>query len=282
MQQAGGQGSHQRAEQALGTTRVAARRAGHAESARANRAWWNADAEDYHAEHGAFLGALDPRRPDFVWCPEGLREGDLGLLGTIAGTSILELGCGSAPCARWLATQGAHPVGLDIAEGMLAFARATDERLPLVQATADALPFGTGVFDHACSAFGAIPFVASLDTVFTEVARVLRDGGMFVFAVSHPMRWAFPDLGGPEGLTVTQSYFDRTPYVETDEDDTATYVEHHRTVGDYVAAIHEAGLVLRRLLEPEWPQHLTRQWGQWSPLRGALFPGTAIFCTYKP
>ena len=23
-------------------------------------------------------------------------------------------------------------------------------------------------------------------------------------------------------------------------------------------------------------------WGQWSPLRGALFPGTAIFCCRRP
>jgi len=23
-------------------------------------------------------------------------------------------------------------------------------------------------------------------------------------------------------------------------------------------------------------------WGQWSPLRGALFPGTAIFVTHRP
>jgi hypothetical protein len=23
-------------------------------------------------------------------------------------------------------------------------------------------------------------------------------------------------------------------------------------------------------------------WGQWSPLRGSLFPGTAIFVTHRP
>ena len=38
--------------------------------------WWDADADDYHAEHGEFLG--DDR---FVWCPEGLDEADAGLLG---------------------------------------------------------------------------------------------------------------------------------------------------------------------------------------------------------
>jgi hypothetical protein len=43
-----------------------------------------------------------------------------------------------------------------------------------------------------------------------------------------------------------------------------------------------AGLVLDDLIEPEWPSDLTQTWGQWSPLRGALFPGTAIFCAHLP
>ena len=38
-------------------------------------------------------------------------------------------------------------------------------------------------------------------------------------------RWAFPDDPGPRGLTVQQSYFDRTPYVEVDDNGTTTYVD---------------------------------------------------------
>jgi hypothetical protein len=79
-------------------------------------------------------------------------------------------------------------------------------------------------------------------------------------------------------LTVAQSYFDRTPYVEVDGLRHPTYVEHHRTLGDRVREIVAAGLVLEDVIEPEWPPDLRREWGQWSPLRGALFPGTAIFC----
>ncbi|HOF64699.1 MAG TPA: SAM-dependent methyltransferase, partial [Dermatophilaceae bacterium] len=32
------------------------RSADRAETVSANRAWWDAEAEDYYAEHGAFLG----------------------------------------------------------------------------------------------------------------------------------------------------------------------------------------------------------------------------------
>ncbi|MGH3829841.1 MAG: class I SAM-dependent methyltransferase [Pseudonocardiaceae bacterium] len=270
-------GSRCRAEALLGTADVASRLVSDVETLCANRLWWDADAADYLAAHGADLGLAD-----FLWCPEGLRESDAGLLGELAGRAVLEVGCGSAPCARWLATRGAWVVGLDLSAGMLGHAvraaRDTGISVPLVQADATRLPFAAGSFDLACSAFGAVPFVADSAAVMREVARVLRPGGRWVFAVTHPVRWIFPDDPGEAGLTVAQSYFDRTPYVEVDRRGNPTYVEHHRTLGDRIKEIVAAGLTLENLIEPEWPPTLNRNWGQWSPLRGALFPGTAIFC----
>jgi SAM-dependent methyltransferase len=270
---------HISAELALGTVGIAKRSVDAAESRVASRAWWDADADDYQSEHGEFLGA-----DDFVWCPEGLRESDVGLLGDVAGRRVIEIGCGSAPCARWLTAQGAFAVGLDLSAGMLRHAlldnAATGIDVPLIQASADQVPFADESFDVACSAFGAVPFVADSGAVLTEVARLLRPGARWVFAVTHPMRWIFPDDPGVGGLTVAQSYFDRTPYVEVDESGRATYVEHHRTLGDYVTQLRAAGFVLEELVEPEWPEGHTQEWGQWSPLRGKLFPGTVIFrCT---
>lgn len=269
------------AEEVLGTAAVARREVGAAESERASRAWWDADAADYLAEHGGDIGDVE-----FVWCPEGLREADAGLLGDVRGRDVLEVGCGSAPCARWLATRGARAVALDVSGAMLAHAAAIGERtgvrVPLVQAGAERLPFADASFDLVCSAFGGVPFVAEPDRVMREVARVLRPGGRWVFAVNHPMRWMFSDDPGPEGLVVQQSYFDRTPYVEVDDDGVATYVEHHRTLGDRVRDVVAAGMVLVDLVEPEWPEGRETVWGQWSPLRGALFPGTAVFVCERP
>ncbi|MGH3822163.1 MAG: class I SAM-dependent methyltransferase [Pseudonocardiaceae bacterium] len=268
---------YQRAEAALGTNCVVNRLVSGAETVAANRRWWDADAADYLAEHGDFLGLVD-----FVWCPEGLRESNARLLGEVAGRRVLEVGCGSAPCARWLSEQGARVIGLDLSAGMLRYAldaaTETGISVPLVQADATRLPFADGSFDLVCSAFGAVPFVADSAAVMREVARVLRPDGRWIFAVTHPLRWIFPDDPGEAGLTVSQSYFDRTPYVEVDHMGNPTYVEHHRTLGDRIREIVAAGLVLEDLVEPEWPPDLHRNWGQWSPLRGALFPGTAIFC----
>ena len=243
---------------------------------RANRNWWDGDADAYLREHGAFLGAAE-----FVWCPENLREEDAHLLGDVRGKRVLEVGCGAAMCSRWLVGQGARPVAFDLSAGMLRHARAqsrdTGIAVPLVQADAQQLPFRDESFDLAFTAFGAVAFVADSAAVMREVARVVRPGGRWVFATTHPIRWAFPDDPGPDGLRATMPYFDRTPYVEFADDGTPTYVEHHRTLGDRIRELAAAGFRLVDLVEPECPAGHTQEWGQWSLLRGAILPGTAIY-----
>lgn len=261
---------------------VARREAGQAESVAAGRRWWDASADEYQAEHGAFL-----RDDGFIWCPEGLDEAEAGLLGEVAGRDVLEIGCGAAQCARWLIGRGARTAAIDLSRRQLQHARRIDDALgtsvPLAQADATLLPFASGSFDIACSAYGALPFVADAGAVLAETARVVRRGGRFVFSVSHPIRWAFPDGPGAEGLTVENSYFDRRAYVEYDAAGRATYTEHHRTAGDWVRLINATGWRLAGLVEPEWPEDLTEEWGGWSPLRGRLIPGTAIFtCVRTP
>jgi SAM-dependent methyltransferase len=255
-------------------------------SVRANRSYWDGSAEAYLAEHGSFLGASD-----FIWCPEGVREADVHLLGDVARKQVLEVGCGAGQCSRWLAENGAVATGIDLSSGMLEQASRLQREKPLSQAAtpptflqADArhLPFPSGSFDIAFSSYGALPFVKDADQVLAEVARVLRPGGTWTFSVTHPLRWIFPDVPGEAGLTVEYSYFDRTPYVELDAQGNPVYAEHHRTMGDWISLLVGAGFQLTKLTEPEWPADNTTSWGGWSPLRGALMPGTAIFSVHLP
>ncbi|WP_168581595.1 class I SAM-dependent methyltransferase [Gephyromycinifex aptenodytis] len=245
----------------------------------ANRQWWDIEAESYYQEHGEFLGDAE-----LVWGPEGWTERELGLLGELQDTLSLEVGAGAAQGSRYVRSQGARAIASDISGGMLGKSRQIDADLgqpplPLVLADGCALPFADETFDLVFSAYGAVPFVADSALLMRECARVLRPGGRFVFSTTHPIRWAFPDSPGPDGLTATMSYFNRTPYVET-ADGELVYAEHHRTLGDRVREIIAAGLRLVDLVEPEWPERTTSSWGGWSPLRGQSIPGTAIFvCT---
>ena len=253
-------------------------------AARANAQWWSAESAGYLAEHGAFLGAAD-----FCWCPEGLREDEAQLLGPLPrlrGSRVLEVGAGAAQCSRWLRARGVDAVATDVAEGMLARSAELDAMtgvsVPTVLADARALPFEDATFDLAFTAFGALPFVPDAVRVHAAVARVLRPGGRWVFSVTHPFRWAFPDDPTAHGLTVQRSYFDRTPYVERDVAGEPLYAEFHRTMGDHVRDVSAAGLVIEYLVEPEWPAGNKDLWGGWGPERGALLPGTAIFRTRLP
>ena len=263
------------------------------ETRAANRSWWDGESQDYYAEHGAFLGDAE-----FVWGPEGWTEDQLDLVQVRDGMTVLEIGAGAAQCSRWLArTHDVRVVASDLSMGMLRQAHRIDgaagadagrpasdsshRPLPLLQCDGLAIPLADACVDRVFTSYGVIPFVADSGAVMREAARVLRPGGRFVFSTSHPVRWAFPDDPGPAGLTAMTSYFDRTPYVER-EAGMVTYAEHHRTLGDLVRQVVAAGLVLTDVVEPEWPEHNTSVWGGWSPLRGALLPGTLIIVTDRP
>ncbi|SNS41262.1 Methyltransferase domain-containing protein [Micrococcales bacterium KH10] len=249
----------------------------------AGKVWWDRNGADYLDEHGDFLGDTD-----FCWCPEGLRESDAALLGPLdqlASRRVLEIGAGAAQCSRWLAEHGVSVVATDISSTMVAQARLRNDRtgidFPLQEADARDLPFGDSSFDVVFTAYGALPFVSEHEQIHREAARVLRSDGRWVFSVSHPIRWAFPDVPGEAGLTANRSYFDTTPYIETDDSGNVVYAEHHRTLGDQVRALRRAGFHLVDIVEPEWPSDHTRVWGGWSPLRGKMIPGTAIFVAEK-
>lgn len=246
-----------------------------ADAEQANRHDWDRHADEYQADHGAFLG--DAR---FVWCPEGVDESDARLLGDIEGRRVLELGCGAAQSSRWLQASGATAVGIDLSHRQLQHSRRIDEdtgvAVPVAQASALALPFADDAFDIAFSAFGAMSFAVDLSEAFAEVVRVLRPGARFVFSIVHPSRWMFPDDPSRTGLHVTRSYFDRRPYVETGADGRTSYVEPHHTLEDWISGLRRAGLRLDQVVEPPWPAGHDRVWGGWGPERGAFVPGTAI------
>ncbi|HYA44904.1 MAG TPA: ubiquinone/menaquinone biosynthesis methyltransferase [Acidimicrobiales bacterium] len=109
-----------------------------------------------------------------------------------AGSTVLDLACGTGSLARQLRQSGLRPVGLDLSAGMLSHAR-TDA--PLVLGDALAAPLRTGSFDGAVSGF-ALRNVADLGNLFAELARVVRPGG----------RVSLLDLGQPEQAVLRLGY----------------------------------------------------------------------------
>lgn len=251
------------------------------------RSHWDGDAPRYVTEHADYL-------TEFYWCPERLTEDEAGLLGDIRGKRVLEVGAGTAACSEWVAQRSGFAVAQDISAQMLrrsASFGALRKQAQLVQSDVLALPFVDRAFDVVFSSFGALPFIGDLGAALTEIRRVLAPGGRCILASNHPMAWVFPDDPGPAGLVASLPYSQRV-YEEFGEDNplppsndplanaaARTYAEYHHTVGDWVRAHAQAGLRLIDVIEPEWTLG-TASWGQWSELRGSIFPGTAIFVSH--
>jgi ubiquinone/menaquinone biosynthesis C-methylase UbiE len=101
--------------------------------------------------------------------------------------AVLEIACGTGVVTRELAKRLAPNVQItatDLNEPMLAQAAATGTARPVEWCQADAmqLPFGDGMFDVVVCQFGAM-FFPDKPRAFSEMRRVLRPGGTFLFNV---------------------------------------------------------------------------------------------------
>ena len=100
------------------------------------------------------------------------------------GKVVLDLGCAGGFMAEALALRGAQVTGIDPAahaiEAARAHARQEDLRIGYDVGVGEALPYDTGSFD-AVVCVDVLEHVAELDKVLSEVARILRPGGLLLF-----------------------------------------------------------------------------------------------------
>jgi ubiquinone/menaquinone biosynthesis C-methylase UbiE len=98
---------------------------------------------------------------------------------------ILDLGIGTGLASIQFSKIGLKVYGLDIAEDMLNVCRnkAFAEELKLYKLSNDNLPYDDNSFNHIISC-GVFHFLGDLKNVFSDVARVLRKGGIFGFTIA--------------------------------------------------------------------------------------------------
>jgi len=142
--------------------------AGAAEREAFVRRLFDATAADYDAINQVFSFGTGRR-----YRARALRQAGLA-----AGMRVLDVATGTgmvAAAARHLVGPSGSVTALDLSAGMLRRA-GRHAGLCLVQGSADSLPFADARFDLLTMGY-ALRHVGSLDTAFTEFARVLRPGG---------------------------------------------------------------------------------------------------------
>ena len=135
--------------------------------------WWSADS------HCALLNCLVPARLDY------LRRMMAEACGTGLGSiSVLDVGCGGGLFAEEVARLGCQVSGVDVSERSIEVARshAATSGLSISYhvASGENLPFGDGHFDvvYCCD---VLEHVDDPDGVIAQSARVLKDGGLYLF-----------------------------------------------------------------------------------------------------
>ena len=105
------------------------------------------------------------------------------------GQRIVDIATGTGMTARCISRSGAEVTGVDIADGLLEAARQLSEKEGLSidwqLGDAEKLPFDEASFDAAASTFG-IMFATDQDAAISELARVVRPGGLVAIAAWLP------------------------------------------------------------------------------------------------
>ena len=172
-----------------------------------NRVLWDRQAHEWVA--AARRGWTDREMAWGIW---QIAEAEVHALPPVAERDVVELGCGTAYWAAWLARRGARVVGLDNSARQLATARMLQREhaltFPLVHADAEHAPFRDGCFDLALSEYGAAIWCDPYRWI-PEAARLLRPGGELVFLRNSVLfSLCAPDSEDPAGDRLVRGYFD--------------------------------------------------------------------------
>jgi len=179
------------------------------------------------------------------------------LIGNVKGQVVLDVACGEGYNTRILTRQDAEVVGIDFSEKMVELARKEEEmeRLGicyLVMDATDLHEFSGNKFDLV-TCFMSLQDIRDYRRAISEIARVLKNRGRFVFSIPHP---CFENMiVSGKRTSASERYFGETEYVLpwdmerlTKPFKTTTF---HRTLTDYVDALFRSRLFVSRLVEPK-------------------------------
>jgi ubiquinone/menaquinone biosynthesis C-methylase UbiE len=179
------------------------------------------------------------------------------LIGDVRGKRILDLACGEGYNTRILATKGARVIGADFSEEMIELARREEARVKQdisyrVLDASDLTEFSRGHFDLV-TCFMSLQDMKNYKKAISEVSRVLRSQGRFVFSISHP---CFETIAvNRKRISARERYFGAVKYpirwnMERLERPFRTS-NFHRTLTDYFEALYRNKLFVSRLVEPK-------------------------------
>ena len=203
----------------------------------------NPSVSTYDDVADAYSRALDPDGA-------GLVDSTLtGLIGEVAGQTVLSLACGQGQDARLLARLGANVTGVDVSDEMLRHARDHEAAEPrgvsYVQGDArDLAELGNASFDGVVCHM-ALMDIPDLTPTIGSVARVLRDDGWLVFSIVHPCYHPH--------VAIADDYLLDHRYAKLRPPDWLPPHAYHRPLAAYINELADAGFRIERVVEEHTP-----------------------------
>jgi SAM-dependent methyltransferase len=236
-----------------------------------NRRYWDDEAA---ASHGP-LARGHWSAPEPCWGLWETPESQVSVLpADLAGTDVIELGCGTAYVSAWLARAGARPVGIDISAPQLATARAMQVEFglhfPLVLADAEHVPCGDDTFDLAISEYGASLWCDPYRWI-PEAARLLRPGGHLVFLRRSPLFALCAAADGPASTELLRPQFGPRRLAE------GRATEFTLPHGDMLRLLRAQGFVVEDLIEIQAPRPAHRDYAEVSADWAHQWPSEEIW-----
>lgn len=239
-----------------------------------NRAFWDADADDYQAAHAAQLANGK------VWGVWAISDADLGAVGDAGDLDVLEYGCGAAQWSISLSRDGARPVGLDQSRAQLRHAATNaataGASISLVCASGEAVPLRDASFDLVFCDHGAMSF-CDPDQSVPEIARLLRPGGLLVFnksTILHYLCW--DDAKDRQTRTLQHPYFDSRVF-----DSEEGTVDFQIPYGEWIRLFRQNGMVVEDLIELRAPDGATTTYADHPHDWAARWPAEEIWKVRK-
>jgi SAM-dependent methyltransferase len=222
-----------------------------------NRAHWDELSTSYADSADRHWAQTEPS-----WGIWNIPESGVGMIpADIAGKDVIELGCGTAYVAAWLARRGARVTGIDNSDAQLATARRLQAQyklhFQLHHGNAETVPYPDASFDLAISEYGACLWADPYKWV-PEAARLLRPGGRLHFLTNgFVLTLCAPPLETDTATNVIQRPAFGLHRLEWPDD---TGVEFHLTHGNWIRILRANGFEIEELLELRPPEGATTRY----------------------
>lgn len=178
------------------------------------------------------------------------------LLPDLKGRNILDLGCGHGDFCRHAALNSAKTVtGVDISKRMVEFAKTFNMLESINYVNQDMIEYEENEcsFDLVFSSL-AIHYVEPFNQLFEKIFKLLRNNGLFVFSVEHPIyttmpnSWSYKENGERDFWKVDNynSEGKRNSFWLNKEFD-----KYHRKIETYINTLIKCGFHIVSLLEPQ-------------------------------